>query len=387
MAAEVLVQAGHAVTVYDQMPAVGRKLLMAGRGGLNLTHAEPLPLLLSRYGTARAWLEPVITAFPPAALVEWCHALGQPTFVGSSSRVFPASMKASPLLRAWLLRLNKYGVHFRMRHRWIGWEMRENLVFTTPDGPVQERPAATILALGGSTWPRLGSDALWAEYLPGMVVPFRPANCGFVVNWSAHLRDRFAGRPLQRLVIRFGSEHVPGEAMITVTGLEGGAIYALSARLRDAIQAAGSATILIDLRPDLGLPVLAERLAEPRRGQSLANFLRKRAGLSPQAIALVQEALHDGADPSGLASLIKAVPVRLLAAAPIERAISSAGGLALNALDQALMLRHRPGVFAAGEMLDWEAPTGGYLLQACFSTGVRAANGAVAWLAAGNSRA
>jgi len=380
MAAEVLAQAGHAVTVYDQMPSVGRKLLMAGRGGLNLTHAEPLPLLLSRYGPARAWLAPIITAFPPAALIEWCHALGQPTFVGSSARVFPAAMKASPLLRAWLRRLTEAGVRFRMRHRWTGWDMHESLGFATPDGRVQERSAATILALGGASWPRLGSDAGWAEHLPGMVVPFQPSNCGFVVNWSAHLRDRFAGRPLQRLVIRFGSDRVPGEAVITATGLEGGAIYALSARLRDAIQATGSATILIDLRPDLGLPVLAERLAEPRRGQSLANILRKRAGLSPQAIALVQEALHGGADPSGLASLIKAVPVRLLAPAPIERAISCAGGLNLGALDDALMLRHRPGVFAAGEMLDWEAPTGGYLLQACFSTAVAAANGAAAWL-------
>jgi uncharacterized flavoprotein (TIGR03862 family) len=380
MAAEVLMQAGHAVTVFDQMPSVGRKLLMAGRGGLNLTHAEPMPLLLSRYGAARAWLEPNIMVFPPATLIEWCNRLGQATFVGSSGRVFPVAMKASPLLRAWLRRLGEGGVRLHLRHRWAGWHPDGSLCFETPDGHRFERPDATVLALGGGSWPRLGSDAGWMAHLANLIVPFRAANCGFTANWSAHLRDRFAGRPLKRLAIRFRSDHVLGEAVITAGGLEGGAIYTLSARLRDTIQAEGSATILIDLRPDLGPQVLTERLAEPRRGQSLANILRKRAGLSPEAIALLQEALHNGADPSSLAGLIKAVPVRLLAPAPIERAISTAGGLRLETLDQSLMLRGRPGVFAAGEMLDWEAPTGGYLLQACFSTGFAAAKGAAAWL-------
>ncbi len=373
-------QAGHSVTLYDQMPSVGRKLLMAGRGGLNLTHSEPLPLLLSRYGSARAWLEPMITAFPPAALIDWCNRLGQSTFVGSSSRVFPVAMKASPLLRAWLARLDAGGVRWRTRHRWAGWDTEGSLRFDTPEGLRLEHPAATILALGGASWPRLGSDARWTPHLANAVAPFRPANCGFLVNWSAHLRERFAGRPLKRLAIRFSSDRVQGEALITTHGLEGGAIYALSAKLRDAIQADGSATIWIDLRPDLGLPALAMRLAEPRRGQSLANVLRKRAGLSPEAIALLHEALHSGADPADLPALIKAVPVQLLAPAAIERAISSAGGVTQDALDASLMLRDHPGVFAAGEMLDWEAPTGGYLLQACFSTGVAAAKGAVAWL-------
>ncbi len=380
MAAETLAQAGHAVTVFDQMPSAGRKLLMAGRGGLNLTHAEPLPLLLSRYGAARIWLEPLVTAFPPAALVAWCEQLGQPSFTGSSARVFPVAMKASPLLRAWLRRLEQHGVQLRLRHRWTGWDTMQNLTFASPDGPLQHRPDATLLALGGASWPRLGSDAAWTAHLPGLVAPFQPANCGFTVHWSDHLRDRFAGRPLKRIAIRFDTDRVPGEAIITAAGLEGGAIYALSAKLRDAIQAHGSATIALDLRPDLGHAVLAERLDAPRRGQSLANILRKRAGLSPEAIALVQEALHGGADAVDLPTLIKAMPIRLHAAAPIARAISSAGGVQQAALNADLMLHSRPGVFAAGEMLDWDAPTGGYLLQACFSTGVAAAKGVLAWL-------
>ncbi|WP_428486543.1 TIGR03862 family flavoprotein [Rhodopila sp.] len=380
MAAEVLALAGRGVTVFDQMPSAGRKLLMAGRGGLNLTHAEALPVLLSRYGSVRDWLAPIIAAFPPDALIGWCNGIGQPTFVGSSARVFPRAMKASPLLRAWLRRLDDLGVRLRLRHRWTGWDTDGALCFATPEGPAREHPCATILALGGASWPRLGADARWIDHLPGLVAPFRSANCGFVVDWSAHLRDRLAGRPLKRLAIRFGSHRVLGEAMITAHGLEGGAIYALSARLRDAIESGGSAVILIDLRPDLPADLLSRRLAEPRRGQSLANVLRKSAGLSPEAIGLVQEALHGGADPADLAGLIKGIPVRLVAPVAIERAISSAGGLRLDALDASLMLRDRPGVFAAGEMLDWEAPTGGYLLQACFSTGVAAARSALAWL-------
>jgi uncharacterized flavoprotein (TIGR03862 family) len=375
MAAEVLARAGVAVTVYDQMPSVGRKLLMAGRGGLNLTHAEPAAVFLSRYGAARAWLEPVIEAFPPEALIAWCEGLGQKTFVGSSSRVFPVSMKASPLLRAWLKRLDDLGVGLRTRHRWRGWDADGRLRFN--DGVV-DRASVTVLALGGASWPRLGSDAGWTEYMGGVAMPFRPSNCGFVVEWSPHFRARFVGRPLKRLAIRFGAELVRGEAVITENGLEGGVIYALSGRLRDAIQAEGTATILIDLRPDLSLGLLQDRLGGPRGSQSLSNVLRKQAGLAPEAIGLVQEALHAGA--GDLPALIKELPIRLVAVAPIVRAISSAGGVRRDALDDALMLRDRPGVFAAGEMLDWEAPTGGYLLQACFSTGVAAANGALAWL-------
>jgi uncharacterized flavoprotein (TIGR03862 family) len=380
MAAQIAASQGRGVTVYDQMPSVGRKLLMAGRGGLNLTHAEPLSVFLSRYGAARSWLEPIISDFPPAALIDWAHRLGQPTFTGSSARVFPTAMKASPLLRAWLRRLAEQGVGFRPRHRWTGWDANGNLLFSTPDGMVSARSDATILALGGASWPRLGSDAAWTAHLPGLLAPFQPANCGFLVDWTPHFRTRFAGRPLKRLAIRFGPDTVAGEAMITNAGLEGSLIYTLSARLRDAIQAAGSATIHLDLRPDLTQAALEDRLAGPRRSQSLANTLRKQAGLSPEAIGLVQEALHTGANANNLPELIKSLPIRLIAAAPINRAISSAGGLRISALDDHLMLRDHPGVFAAGEMLDWEAPTGGYLLQACFSTGAAAANGTLAWL-------
>ena len=380
MAAEVLATAGIAVTLYDQMPSAGRKLLMAGRGGLNLTHAEPLPTFISHYGADRDWLQPVITAFPPEALIAWCNALGQATFIGSSARVFPTAMKASPLLRAWLRRLAETGVSIRVRHRWTGWTADGSLRFEAPSGTMQAAPSVTILALGGASWPRLGSDAAWTKHLPDLLIPFQPANCGFTVDWSSHFRTRFAGRPLKRLAIRFGPDIVRGEAIITNTGVEGGAIYALSSRLRDAIAARGSATIHIDLRPDLNRAALEDRLGGPRRSQSLANTLRKQAGLAPEAIGLIQEALHTGADPTTLPTLIKTLPVRLLAPATIERAISSAGGLRLDALDDRLMLRDHPGVFAAGEMLDWEAPTGGYLLQACFSTGVAAATGALAWL-------
>lgn len=371
--------AGVQVTVYDRMPSVGRKLLMAGRGGLNLTHAEPLAVFLTRYGAAQGWLEPVIRGFPPDALIGWCHGLGQPTFTGSSARVFPVAMKASPLLRAWLGRLAALGVGVRVRHRWKGWE-GGRLAFETPVGVVPVDPTVTVLAVGGASWPRLGSDARWSPYLADAVTAFQPANCGFVVDWSPHFRTRFAGQPLKRLGVHFGTQMVRGEAVVTHSGIEGGAIYALSARLRDAIWANGVARITLDLRPDLERAVLADRLGGPRRGQSLANTLRKQAGLSPQAIGLVQEALHSGGDATDLARLIKALPLRLMAPASVEQAISSAGGVRLDALDARLMLVNRPGVFVAGEMLDWEAPTGGYLLQACFSTGVAAAHGALAWM-------
>ena len=375
MAAEVLASAGVAVTVYDRMQSVGRKFLMAGRGGLNLTHSEPLDRFLARYGSARDWLEPAIRAFPPEALMAWCEGLGQPVFKGSSGRIFPRAMKASPLLRAWLARLASLGVTFRQRHTWLGWSDDGASRF---DRGAAVRPDATVLALGGGSWPRLGSDGGWTALFPGAVAPLRPSNCGFTVGWSDHFRGRFPGQPLKRIALRFGDAEQRGEAMVTADGIEGGAIYALSGRLRDAIEADGSATVLVDLRPDLAFPALAERLSAPRRGQSLSTALRKLAGLSPVAIGLVQEALHNGG--GDIASLIKALPVRLLAVRPIERAISSAGGIRRDAVDARFMLRDRPGVFVAGEMLDWEAPTGGYLLQADFSTGVAAARGALAWL-------
>ncbi len=378
MAAEIIAQAGLAVTIYDRMPTLGRKMLMAGRGGLNLTHSESLPMLVGRYGAAADCLRPAIERFPPEALIAWCRGLGEETFVGSSGRVFPRRLKASPLLRAWLARLDAAGVVARLRHRFKGWISEGVLAFETPAGTVAVRPAATVLACGGASWPRLGSDGAWAAALGDVAIhPLRPSNCGFTVAWSERFRARFAGQPLKRISIAFEGVVVRGEATITEAGIEGGAIYALSAALRGACPA----TIRIDLRPDLAADELARRLDGPRGSQSLSNFLRKAAGLPPVAIGLVQEALHaPGADTADLAALIKALPLRLDAPFGLDRAISTAGGIAWEELDERLMLKRRPGVFAAGEMLDWEAPTGGYLLQACFSTGAAAGRGAVAWL-------
>jgi uncharacterized flavoprotein (TIGR03862 family) len=380
MAAETLARQGVAVTVLDRMPSAGRKLLMAGRGGLNLTHSENFSALLSRYGAARPWLEPAITAFPPAALMQWAEGLGQKVFTGSSGRVFPTAMKASPLLRAWLRRLDAAGVALRTGHRWRGWDDSGALRFETSAGEIRLAPDATILALGGASWPRLGSDGEWTKFLDG-VAPLRASNCGFTVTWSAPFVARHAGQPLKRMAASFRGTAVRGEAMVTQAGIEGGAIYALSAALREAIAEGGPAVLALDLRPDLDRASLAERLAMPRRGMSLSNFLRKAGGLSPAAAGLVQEALHGGGAADDLAGLVKALPLRLEAPFPVARAISSAGGIGAEAIDARFMLRARPGVFAAGEMLDWEAPTGGYLLQACFSTGVAAAEGALAWLA------
>jgi uncharacterized flavoprotein (TIGR03862 family) len=390
MAAELLARGGASVTVLDRMPSLGRKLLMAGRGGLNLTHGEALPAFLARYGDAAPHLAPAIAAFPPAALVAWCEGLGQETFTGSSGRVFPRALKASPLLRAWLARLAGLGVSIRTRHRWLGWDAEGGLAFATPasggpgqaPGPLSLRPAATVLALGGASWPRLGSDGAWTALLPGVAIaPLRPANCGFTIAWSEVFRRRFEGQPLKRIALGFGGRTVRGEAVVTATGIEGGAVYALSAALREAIAAGGPVVASLDLRPDLSAAALAVRLDGPRGGLSLANHLR-RAGLPPIAIGLVQEALHAG-ETAPLSRLVKALPLRLLAPQPIARAISSAGGVAWAELDARFMLRARPGVFLAGEMLDWEAPTGGYLLQACFSTGAAAGRGVLAWLDGG----
>ncbi|MDJ0391512.1 TIGR03862 family flavoprotein [Roseomonas sp. E05] len=381
MAAETIAAAGHRVVVFDRMPSLGRKLLMAGRGGLNLTHSEPLPAFLRRYGAAEAELAPHIAAFPPDALREWCEALGQETFTGSSGRVFPRAMKASPLLRAWLERLRGLGVEIRTRHAWHGFGAEGALRFAAPQGEVTHRPGATVLALGGASWPRLGADGSWAGSLPGLLVaPIRPSNCGFRIAWSPVFRARFAGAPLKRIALAFEGRTIRGEAVISAEGIEGGAVYALSAPLRDAIAERGEAVAILDLRPDLAADEVARRLAAPRRGQSLSSFLRKVLALPPVSIGLLQEALHGGAPADTLPSLVKALPLRLLAPLGLDRAISSAGGLALAELDAGLMLRGHPGLFAAGEMLDWEAPTGGYLLQACFATGRAAGRGAAAWL-------
>lgn len=388
MAAEVLARGGAAVTIYDQMTSLGRKFLLAGRGGLNLTHSEDLAQFLTRYGKADPLLRSAIEAFPPQALRAWADSLGQATFVGSSGRVFPTSLKTSPLLRTWLLRLGNLGVAVQLRHRWEGWHDDGSLRFITEGKEQRVRPDITVLALGGASWPRLGSDARWAALLQArgiVVTPLRPANCGFIAAWSEALR-RFEGHPLKRIALAFAGRSVRGEAMITRDGLEGGAVYALSSPIRDAIERDGEATIDIDLLPDANAAKLAERLSGPRGKQSLSNFLRKVTHLSPAALSLTREAaMVKGLSLSALnalelAGLIKSVPVRLIGVQPIARAISTAGGVNFSELDAHFMLRRQPGVFVAGEMLDWDAPTGGYLLQACFATGVAAARGALAWL-------
>ena len=388
MAAEVLARAGAAVTVYDQMPSVGRKFLLAGRGGLNLTHSEDLPRFLTRYGDVDPQLRKAIEAFPPAALRAWAEELGEMTFVGSSGRVFPKAMKASPLLRAWLRRLASLKIAFAPRHRWAGWDETGRLRFARGEQAIVVASDVTVLALGGASWPRLGSDAAWVDILRGRgidIAPLKPSNCGFVVPWSEPFR-RFEGAPLKRIAITFGGRTERGEAVVTRAGLEGGIIYALSPDLRAAIETKSEATITIDLRPDVTASTLAQRLATVDRKQSLANSLRKAVKLPPVAIGLLHEAAITSGKPvaglnvDDLAALIKAVPVRLTGVKPIATAISSAGGIRFDALDEHFMLRQMPGTFVAGEMLDWEAPTGGYLLQACFATGLAAGQGALAWL-------
>jgi uncharacterized flavoprotein (TIGR03862 family) len=390
MAAEVLAQGGAAVTVYDAMPSAGRKFLMAGRGGLNLTHSEPLPEFLTRYREATPQLAPAIDAFNPDTLRVWSEALGQPTFVGSSGRVFPKAFKASPLLRAWLRRLDAAGVQFALRHRWTGWDENDRLLFETPDSQRAVDARATVLALGGASWPRLGSTGAWVGTLAAKgiaISPLQPANCGFTVAWSKIFRDRFEGHPLKGAALSFGSHSVRSEAMITKSGIEGGAIYALSADLREAVIASGQATLHVALRPDLELKGLIARLSAPRGKQSFSNWLRKAAHLSPVAIGLLQEAAFAAGESlsslstASLAGLINAVPINLSGLAPIARAISTAGGISFDELDADFMIRRLPGLFAAGEMLDWEAPTGGYLLQASFATGAAAGRGALKWLA------
>ncbi len=393
MAAETLASAGLSVTVYDQMPSMGRKFLLAGRGGLNLTHSEDLPRFLSRYGSAEPHMRAAIEAFPPSTLRAWCEALGQPAFIGTSGRVFPQSMKASPLLRAWLARLRVLNVEFRLRRRWAGWDEEGRAVFDAPEGRQSAVFAATILALGGASWPRLGSDGLWAPLLAGSgiaVSALKPSNCGFTADISDVFLSRFEGQPLKGVALYFGATSVRGEAVITRTGLEGGAIYALSAKLRDALDHSAQAILTIDLRPGISITDLETALSKPREKQSISTFLRKAAKLSPVAVGLLNEAAYregktlSSMSPAALAALVKSLSMRFTGTAPIDRAISTAGGVSFDEIDPRFMLRARPGVFVAGEMLDWEAPTGGYLLQACFATGFAAARGAIEWLAEGN---
>jgi uncharacterized flavoprotein (TIGR03862 family) len=383
MAAEALGGIGHAVTLYDRMASPGRKFLLAGRSGLNLTHSEPRERLLSRYGEESIWLGPIVAAFSQEHLQAWCAGLGEAVFVGSSGRIFPASFKAAPLLRAWLRRLDTMGVRFEGHHRWLGFGAKRRLRFSTPVGLMDLVADATLLALGGASWPRMGSDGGWVPLLRSEgihVRDLRPANCGVRVDWSPLFAERFQGVPLKRIEVRVGGVSSRGEAVVTRGGLEGGAVYALSGRMREELDRFGTVELHIDLRPDVPEDVIDRRVAGPRHGRSLTNMLRQQAGLSPVGIGLVHEALHSGAPAGRLASLIKAVPVRVTGVAPIERAISSAGGIMRHEWDDRLMLKRLPGVFVAGEMLDWEAPTGGYLLQACFSTGRWAAKGIQAWL-------
>jgi len=392
MAAEAAARVpGLRVTVFDRMPSAGRKLLMAGRGGLNLTHSEPLEAFLARYRERAIALRPFIDALTPEDLRAWAEALGQETFVGSSGRVFPKAMKASGLLRAWLRRLDAQDVALRTRHRWTGWDDAGRLTFDTPEGPATVAADATTLALGGASWPRLGADGGWVALLEALgigIAPLQPSNCGVNIAWSGQFRARFEGAPLKGIGLTHGTQNLRGEAVVTATGLEGGAVYALSAPLRDALVADGKASITIDLKPDVMLAALARRLDRPRAKQSVASFLRKSANLPPVAIGLLQEAAHRNAKPLGdmppetLAAAIKAVPLTVTGLAGMDKAISSAGGVPFEALDTGLMLRARPGVFVAGEMIDWEAPTGGYLLQACFATGAAAGRAAAAWLMA-----
>ena len=389
MAAEVLAEGGADVTVYDAMPSAGRKFLMAGRGGLNLTHSEALPEFLARYRADKSQLQPAIEAFPPDALRAWSEALGQPTFVGSSGRVFPQAFKASPLLRAWLRRLDAMGVQFALRHRWIGWDQNGKLLFQTADGQHVVGSSATVLALGGASWPRLGSDGGWVGTLVAsgvLVTPLLPSNCAFGVQWSPVFRERHAGSPLKGIALSFGGASVRGEIILTQTGMEGGPVYALSAALREEIHAHGSAVLFVALRPDMPTSELTTRLSAPRGKSSLATHLRKKLNLTPAGIGLMQEAALALGDAltlmpmDELAINVNSVPVLLTGVAPIARAISTAGGISFGELDADFMIRRLPGVFAAGEMLNWEAPTGGYLLQASFSTGAAAGRGALKWI-------
>ncbi|WP_338332795.1 TIGR03862 family flavoprotein [Acetobacter sp. LMG 32666] len=395
-AAEHLAGAGCAVQVMERMPSLGRKFLMAGRGGLNIAHSEDHAAVLERYGPARSWLQPALDAWTMPDIRSWMAGLGQESFIGSSGRVFPVGMKASPLLRAWLARLNAAGVTFRTRAEWLGWGTDGQLLFNLQHPgdaaahPTEIAADAVVLALGGASWPRLGSSGGWAPLLQQRgveVAPLEPANCGFCTPWSALFAERFAGTPLKPVALSFAGTRVRGEIVVTRTGVEGGALYALSRTVRQAITAHGQATVLCDLRPDLSEQDLLDRLRATRVRESLSNRLRKAIRLAPAAIGLLREAQGElPTDPRALAALIKALPLTFYAPEPLARAISTAGGVTQAACDQSFMLKALPGVFVAGEMLDWEAPTGGYLLHACLATGRAAAKGAEAWLRKGGAR-
>lgn len=386
MAAEKVAQAGYAVAVYDAMPTVGRKFLLAGKGGLNLTHAEPTADFLSRYRTAQVTLQVALQAFGATALRAWAADLGVETFVANTGRVYPVGMRATPLLRAWLQRLQANNVQFYVRHRWLGWQNDGTLLFETPSGMQSVAATATVLALGGASWPRMGSTGHWTAYLQAQgiaIAPLKPANCGFETPWSTHFRDRFAGQPLKTVALSFGTQKQVGECMVSSYGLEGSLVYAFAADLRDAIAETGSAQIWLDLAPDRTQAQLQERLARPRASRSLSSHLEKTVGLRGVKAGLLWEFVPKATwkQPELFAAAIKRLPITLCAPRPIAEAISTAGGVPFAALNEHLMLRALPGVFCAGEMLDWEAPTGGYLLTACFATGRWAGQAAADWVA------
>lgn len=382
-AAERIAREGHRVTIYERMPSPARKFLLAGRGGLNLTHSEALPAFLDRYGDDAADVRAAVEAFPPQDLMAWANGLGADTFVGTSGRVFPRAMKASPLLRAWLGRLAELNVTIKTRHLWTGFAASGALQFETATTPrIEVAPDATLLALGGASWPRLGSDGRWTAVFEAAdisVTPLVPANCGVVIPWSEVFRSRFEGSALKRIALTIDGVTQRGEAIVTRDGLEGGVIYALGPQIRRALARDGKAKLILDLKPDIPLDELTSRLAKPRRKDTLTNFLRKAAHLDASAVGLLRET-ELPTDAEALAARIKGVPLRVLGLASLDRAISTAGGVAWQSVDANLMLRNRPGVFLAGEMLDWEAPTGGYLLQATFATAARAAAGLLNWL-------
>jgi predicted flavoprotein YhiN len=440
MAAETLAAAGLRVEVFDAMPSVGRKFLMAGKGGMNLTHSEPIEAFLTRYGSRRDRIEPLLELLDPDALRAWVHGLGVDTFVGTSGRVFPTDMKAAPMLRAWLHRLRESGVQFHMRHRWLGWNVqapsRHALRFATPDGETNFLADAVVLALGGGSWPRLGSDAAWVPLLGGQgieVVALQAANCGFDTDWSEHFRTRHAGEFLKSVAMAVAPGNAPsgqvphveheleqreneaesgtesetaagtagkgkaeaeaeaeaagtifrqGEFVVTESGIEGSLVYALSSAIRERINQEGHATLLLDLAPGLSQERVLTEVTHPRGSRSISTHLRSRLGLAGVKAGLLHECLskHAFSDPEQLARAIKSLPLKVVRARPIAEAISSAGGVAFEALDEHLMIKQRPGVFCAGEMLDWEAPTGGYLLSACFASGVAAGRGVIAYL-------
>lgn len=389
MAAEAAVAAGVTVDLYDAMPSVGRKFLLAGKGGLNLTHSEPMESFLSRYGASRAFIEPSIRSFTPSALQAWALGLGVETFIGTSGRIFPTDLKAAPLLRTWLRRLRLNGVRFHVRHRWCGWDEQGRLRFITDDGMLSVRVDAVVLAMGGGSWPQLGSNGEWVKTLSERqvpIVPMKPANCGFDVRWSEHFRTRFAGHPVKTvaLVVRATDgtaiRHM-GEFVVTANGVEGGIVYMGSAAVREMIAAEGTATVWLDLAPDRMLKQLTQDLSRPRGKRTVATHLKRCAGITGVKAGLLREVVPNDVftDPARLAAAIKSLPLTLVAPRPIEEVISTAGGLSFEALDDNLMVRSLPGVFCAGEMLDWEAPTGGYLLTACLATGRLAGGKAAQW--------